>query len=241
MELLFLFLLFVVAFLYSSVGHGGGSGYLALMALFGMAPETMRLTSLTLNIFVSLIAFLAYYKAGYFRFRLLLPFLLTSIPLAFIGAGIKVNPTTFKIILGLFLLAAVGRMLFVTKSLSDTSNRPNFFLAMLIGALLGIFSGMIGIGGGIILSPLLLLMHWANMKETAAASSLFIFLNSIAGLSGLLQAGSIHDPRLWGWIIVALVGSVAGSYLGSNKIKSNGLKYILAATLLVASIKLFIV
>lgn len=241
MEYLFLFLLFVVAFLYSSVGHGGGSGYLALMALFGMAPETMRFTSLTLNIFVSLIAFLAYYKAGFFRFKLVFPFLVTSIPMAFIGAGIKINPTTFKIILGIFLLVAIGRMLFIPAALAGQSKRPHLLLSLLIGAILGIFSGMIGIGGGIILSPLLLLMHWANMKETAAASALFIFLNSVAGLSGLLHAGSVHDPHLLGWIGVALLGSIAGSYLGSFKIKTNGLKYILAATLLVASIKLFLV
>jgi len=241
MEYLFLFLLFVVAFLYSSVGHGGGSGYLALMALFGVAPETMRFTSLTLNIFVSLIAFLAYYKAGYFRYKLVLPFLLTSIPAAYLGAGIKIDPSTFKLILGIFLLIAIGRMLFIPNAVSDQSKRPNFAVAMIIGALLGLFSGMIGIGGGIILSPLLLLMHWANMKETAAASAIFIFLNSIAGLSGLLHAGSNFDPRLISWIAFALIGSLAGSYLGSSKINTNGLKYILAATLLVASIKLFLV
>jgi len=241
MEYLFLFLLLVVAFLYSSVGHGGGSGYLALMALFGMAPETMRVTSLTLNIFVSLIAFIAYYRAGYFRFKLVYPFLLTSIPMAFVGAGIQINPTAFKIILGIFLLAAIGRMLLVPNSLAEHTKRPHLLLAMVIGALLGLFSGMIGIGGGIILSPLLLLMHWANMKETATASALFIFLNSVAGLSGLLHAGSSLDPRLAGWIVVAFAGSMAGSYLGSSRFNTNKLKYILAATLLVASIKLFLV
>ncbi len=241
MEYLFLFLLFVVAFLYSSVGHGGGSGYLALMALFGMAPESMRSTSLTLNIFVSLIAFIAYYKGGYFRPRLVFPFLLTSIPMAYIGAGIKINPTTFKIILGIFLLIAIGRMLFIPNAVSEHSKRPPISVSLLIGALLGIFSGMIGIGGGIVLSPILLLMHWANMKETAAASALFIFLNSVAGLSGLLQAGFNYDTRLILWIMVGVLGSIAGSYSGSFKLQTNGLKYILAATLLVASIKLFII
>lgn len=241
MEYLFLFLLFVVAFLYSSVGHGGGSGYLALMALFGMAPESMRSTSLTLNIFVSLIAFLAYYKGGFFRPRLVFPFLLSSIPMAYVGAGIKIHPTTFKIILGIFLLIAIGRMLFIHNAVGESTRKPPFWVALLIGALLGLFSGMIGIGGGIILSPILLLMHWANMKETAAASALFIFLNSVAGLSGLLQAGFHYDARLLSWIVFGILGSMAGSYSGSFKLPATRLKYILAATLLVASIKLFFV
>lgn len=241
MEYLFLFLLFVVAFLYSSVGHGGGSGYLALMAIFGMAPESMRSASLTLNIFVSLIAFIAYYKGGYFRPRLVFPFLLGSIPLSFIGAGIKINPTTFKFILGIFLLVAIGRMLFIPNAISEHSKKPSFLLSLLIGAVIGIFSGMIGIGGGIILSPILLLMHWANMKETAAASALFIFLNSVAGLSGLLHSGFNYNSHIVSWIVMGVLGSIAGSYSGSFKLHTNALKYILAATLLVASIKLFLI
>ncbi len=241
MEYLFLISLLVVAFLYSSVGHGGGSGYLALMAIFGMAPETMRSTALTLNIFVSFIAFVAYYKGGYFRPKLIFPFLLTSIPMAFVGAGIKINPATFKIILGIFLLTAIGRMLFIPSAVTEQSKEPPFIVSLMIGAFLGLFSGMIGIGGGIILSPILLLMHWANMKETAAASALFIFLNSLSGLSGLVHAGYNFDSHLISWIIVGIIGSIAGSYSGSFRIQSNKLKYILAATLLVASIKLFLI
>ncbi len=241
MEYLFIISLFVVAFLYSSVGHGGGSGYLALMVLFGMAPETMRSTSLSLNIFVSLIAFLAYYKAGYFRPRLVFPFLVTSIPMSYLGALIKINPITFKIILGIFLLIAIGRMLLIPTAVSDNSKKPHFLIASAIGALLGLLSGMIGIGGGIILSPILLLMHWANMKETAAASAIFIFLNSFAGLFGLLQAGFNFNSHLITWIIIGILGSMAGSYSGSFKLEPDKLKYILAATLLVASIKLIVI
>lgn len=241
MEYLFVFLLFTVAFLYSSVGHGGGSGYLALMALFGMAPETMRPTSLSLNVFVSLVAFLAYYKAGYFRPRLVFPFLVTSVPMAYVGALIKINPFNFKIILGIFLLAAIGRMLFIPSSVSGKSTPPPLVASFLIGAVLGLFSGMIGIGGGIILSPVLLLMHWANMKETAAASALFIFLNSVAGLIGLFQGEFVVGPHWLIWVVAGVLGSLAGSYSGSFRMKSEGLKYILAVTLLVASLKLFII
>lgn len=241
MEYIFLVSLFVIAFLYSSVGHGGGSGYLALMALAGIAPAFMRSTSLTLNIFVSLISFIAYLNAGYFRPALIIPFLLSSIPMAFVGALLPIQPTLYKIILGIFLLVAIARMLFTPNAVSEQSEKPPFLLALLIGAILGLLSGMIGIGGGIILSPILILLHWANMKEAAAASALFIFLNSISGLIGLFHTGFNFDPHIISWIVVGVAGGIAGSYSGSFKIHSNQLKYILAAVLLVASIKLFMI
>jgi len=240
MEYLFLVSLFVIAFLYSSVGHGGGTGYLALLALFGIAPVFMKSTALTLNVFVSAIAFFSYYKAGYFKWKLVFPFLITSIPFAYLGALMIVNPSTYKIILGIFLLFAVARMLFVPKAVTETSEKMPWFLALAIGAVLGLFSGMIGIGGGIILSPLIILFHWANVKESAAASALFIFLNSISGLFGLAVSGFTLDPRIFVWIIVGVVGGIAGSYLGSFRIKPEKLKFMLAAVLLLASIKLFI-
>lgn len=241
MEYIFLVSLFVIAFLYSSVGHGGGSGYLALMALAGIAPVFMRSTSLTLNIFVSLIAFIAYFNAGYFRPALIIPFLFSSIPMAYVGALLPIQPTLYKIILGIFLLVAIARMLFNPNAVSEQSEKPPFLLALLIGAVLGLLSGMIGIGGGIILSPILILLHWANMKEAAAASALFIFLNSISGLIGLFHSSFNFDPHIISWIVVGVAGGIAGSYSGSFKIHSNQLKYILAAVLLVASIKLFMI
>lgn len=240
MEYLFLISLFVIAFLYSAVGHGGGTGYLALLALFGVAPEFMKSTALTLNVFVAAIAFFSYYKAGFFRWKLIFPFLITSIPFAYAGALLKVNPSTYKIILGIFLLIAVARMLFVPKAVTETTEKLPFFLALAIGAVLGFFSGMIGIGGGIILSPIIILFHWANVKESAAASALFIFLNSISGLFGLATGGFTLEPRIIVWILVGITGGIAGSYLGSFRIKSDKLKFVLAAVLLVASIKLFI-
>ena len=241
MEYIFLVSLFVIAFLYSSVGHGGGSGYLALMALAGFAPQFMRSTSLTLNIFVSMIAFIAYFKAGYFRFTLILPFLLSSIPMAYFGALLPIQPTVYKIILSLFLLGAIARMLFIPNAVSEQPGKPSLPVALLIGAVLGLLSGMIGIGGGIILSPVLILFHWANMKQAAAASALFIFLNSISGLIGLFQTGFNYDPHIISWIVVGVAGGIAGSYSGSFKIHADKLKYILATVLLVASIKLLLV
>lgn len=241
MEYIFLVSLFVIAFLYSSVGHGGGSGYLALMALFGIAPEFMRSTSLTLNVFVSLIAFIAYFKAGYFRSTLIIPFLISSIPLSYIGAMLPIQPTVYKIILGIFLLIAIARMLFIPNAISEHSKNPPFLVAVLIGAVLGLLSGMIGIGGGIILTPILILLHWANMKEAAAASAIFIFLNSVSGLIGLFHSGFNYDPHIVSWIVVGVFGGIAGSYSGSFKMQTNKLKYTLAFVLLVASIKLFLI
>lgn len=240
MDFLLLVCLFAVAVLYSSIGHGGGSGYLALFAIFGIAPFYMKPTALTLNLFVSAIAFFSYYKAGHFRLRLIVPFLITSIPSAYAGGLIHVDPRIYKIILGVFLLIAIGRMLIVPKAVNEASGRPNFFLALAIGAILGFFSGMIGIGGGIILSPLLLLLHWANLKETAAASALFIFLNSASGLAGAFQSGFALEPRVVYWILAGIAGALAGSYAGSFKLNNVRLKYLLSFVLLFASFKLFV-
>jgi uncharacterized protein len=240
MEYVFLALLFVIAFLYSSVGHGGASGYLALMALFGIAPAFMKSTSLSLNVFVAGIAFLAYTRAGYFSFRLILPFLITSVPMAFAGAMIKVKPDVYEVILGIFLLFAVARMLFTPGAIAEHPSKPPFLLSLFIGALLGFFSGMIGIGGGIILSPLLILFHWATVKESAAVSALFIFLNSLSGLLALRMSGLNYEPRLLLWIAIGLLGGIAGSYSGSVWLNQGKLKVVLSAILLMASIKLFI-
>jgi uncharacterized membrane protein YfcA len=240
MEYLFLASFFIIAFLYSSVGHGGASGYLAVMALFGIAPLYMKSTALSLNIFVSAIAFIAYYKAGYFRIKLIVPFLVTSIPMAYLGASLSINSNVFKAILALFLLAAVARMLFVPKSVDDNSKKLSFFLALFIGSILGFFSGLIGIGGGIILSPLLILMHWANIKEAAAASAIFIFLNSLSGFLALIHTGVHFGPHIVVCISIGIIGGAAGSYSGSMKLNAEKLKYFLAGVLLLASIKLFI-
>lgn len=241
MDILFPILVFVIAFLYSSVGHGGASGYLALMALFGVAPESMRSTSLALNVFVAGIAFISYYRAGHFQLKLILPFIAASVPCAFLGALVKINPSVYKIILGIFLLFAVGRLLFVPKAITGSSSAPPLWIALLTGAILGFFSGMIGIGGGIILSPLLILLHWAGMKETAAASAFFILLNSVSGLAALNINGLHFENQMIIWIVMGILGGLAGSYSGSFKIKPVLLRYPLALVLLVASIKLLLV
>lgn len=238
-ELFFLNILIVIAFLYSSVGHGGASGYLALMSIFSMSPIIMRPSALTLNLFVAGIAFISFYRGGYFRCKTLVPFIITSMPAAYFGASVEINPHLYKIILGIFLLIAVGRMLMVhNRKFEDTREIPIQW-ALIIGAVLGFFSGMIGIGGGIILTPLLLLFRWANVKEAAAASALFIFLNSGAGLLSLLQTGFSYDPVIIIWIAGGIIGGYLGSYTGSFRFSNNALRYVLAGVLIVASAKLF--
>lgn len=238
MEILFLGLVFLMAVLYSSVGHGGASGYLALMAIFSFSPEFMRPSALVLNIFVSSIALFSYYKNGHFRMRLLLPFIITSVPFAFLGGLLTVDPKTYKIILGIFLIFAIARMLYQPKNQNDERNYANKYAAYIIGAFLGFLSGLIGIGGGIILSPIIILLNWGTMKQTAAVSAAFILVNSISGLIGQFSQGIQLAPEIGYMLAAAIVGGIIGSYLGSYKISNKVLKYALSVVLTFASFKL---
>lgn len=237
-EVLFLGLVFLMAVLYSSVGHGGASGYLALMAIFSFSPEFMRPSALVLNVFVSSIALFTYYKNGHFRLKLLLPFIIASVPFAFLGGLLTVNPKTYKIILGLFLVIAITRMIYRPKNRSEEIRAINNPLALAIGIILGFFSGLIGIGGGIILSPIIILFKWGTMKETAAVSAAFILVNSIAGLTGQFSQGIQLAPEIGYMLAAAISGGVLGSYMGSYKITDSTLKYALSVVLTFASFKL---
>lgn len=237
-EIFIICCIMIVSFFYSSVGHGGASGYLAIMTLFGLEPQLLRTSALLLNIFVSGIAFYQYYRKGYFRWKPFAAFAMSSIPAAFLGGLIIINPDVYKKILGVCLLFAVFRMLFFLKEKDFVKKRVSIFAGVLIGAVLGFVSGIIGVGGGIFLSPVLLLFHWADMKETAAVSALFIFVNSIAGMLGILSTGLSFYPQIMIWIFAALAGGIIGSYYGSSKITGKVLKYILSLVLTFASIKL---
>lgn len=243
MELIMIFyvLLFLVAFLYASVGHGGASGYLALMAIFSIAPEVMKPTALLLNLFVSLISFIQFYRGGYFRLKLFLPFALASVPLAFVGGMVTVHAAVYKQILGALLLMPVVRFLFFSNIKVDELKKESTLLAILIGAAIGFLSGLIGIGGGIILSPVLLLLRWSDMKQTAAISALFIFVNSLAGLAGQFTKGIHFTTDMYVYVIVAFAGGVCGAYFGSVKFKQVILKYMLAVVLGIAAVKLLLV
>jgi uncharacterized protein len=240
MEILFLIALFFIAYIYSSVGHGGASGYLALMALFSIEPSMMRSSALILNLFVAGIAFLTFYKAGYFRQRIVLPFLITSVPMSYLGAMISIDAGLYRIILGILLVLAIVRIIFSFKE-GDKTKSPPVLAGLIAGAVLGLVSGIVGIGGGIILSPLLLIMRWANVKEAAAASAIFILLNSASGLVSLGIQGNLGlDQNIFLWAVLGTVGALAGSYTGGYKLSMSSLKYILSMVLLMASMKLLI-
>jgi len=240
MESLFLFysLLFLVAFFYSSVGHGGASGYLALMAIFSFSPEVMKPTALLLNLFVSLVSFIQFYRGGHFNFKLFLPFALASVPMAYVGGLITIDADIYKKILGLLLLIPIIRFLFFANIKVEEIKKSNVFLSLIIGGTIGFLSGLIGIGGGILLSPVLLLLKWSDMKQTAAISALFIFVNSLSGLAGQLTKGIHFSPDMFAYVAIAFVGGICGAYFGSMKFNQNILKYLLAIVLIMASYKL---
>jgi len=236
---LFLIILPIISFLYSSVGHGGASGYLALMALFSFAPETMKPTALLLNLFVAGISFYYYFKGGFFNKKLFLVFALASIPFAFWGGTIDIDASIYKKILAVLLIFAILKMLNVFGKESATIKDIKLWKGLLLGGSIGFFSGLIGIGGGIILSPVILLFHWGKMKEAAAVSALFIWVNSAAGLMGQLYSGITLQKESVLLVGIALIGGILGGYYGSKKINNKQLRYILAFVLIMACGKLF--
>ncbi|OBQ55321.1 sulfite exporter TauE/SafE family protein [Tamlana sp. s12] len=236
---IFLAILPIVSFLYSSVGHGGASGYLALMALFSFAPETMKPTALLLNLFVAGISFYYYYKAGFFNKKLFITFAIASIPLAFLGGTIEVDASIYKKILAVLLIFAILKMLNVFGKENDKIKEVKLWQGLVVGGIIGFFSGLIGIGGGIILTPVILLLHWGKMKEAAAVSALFIWVNSAAGLIGQISSGVTIEKESFLLVAIALIGGVLGGYYGSKKINNTKLRYILAFVLIIACAKLF--
>ncbi len=242
-ENIFVFLLILpfVSFFYASVGHGGASGYLALMALFSVTPELMKPTALLLNLFVAALAFYYYYKEGYFNKKLFLYFAIASIPMSIIGGYIEVDATIYKNILAVLLLFAILKMLNIFGKESNVIRELKLWQGIVIGGIIGFFSGLIGIGGGIILSPIILLFHWGKMKEAAAVSALFIWVNSAGGLLGQLSSGVSLNIESFGLVAIALIGGFFGAYYGSKKMNNQSLRYLLAMVLVIACIKLFYV
>ncbi len=238
---LFLILIFIMAFLYASVGHGGASGYLAIMALLSVSPEVMKPTALILNLFVSLTAFIHYYKGNHFIAKIFLPLAIASVPLSFLGGMITLEDKIYKIILGLFLFIPIIRFLiYEMKEVTEIKSNQTG-LSLFLGGSIGFVSGLIGIGGGIVLSPLLVMLKWTNLKQTAAISALFIFVNSLAGIVGQSTKGLHFDNEMIYYIIVAFVGGYIGAYYGANKFNQKYLRIVLALILLIAAVKLIVV
>jgi uncharacterized protein len=239
-QIIIVFAIFAVALLYSSVGHAGASGYLAVMALFAIAPEITKPTALILNLFVAMIAFVQFYRAGNFDWKVFLPFAIGSIPMAFIGGMIHLPTAIYKIILGIALILAAVRLAINLKSDNETKT-PEFWVCLLIGAILGFVSGLIGIGGGIFLTPILLLTNWTETKKAAGISALFILVNSISGLLGAYASINLLPTTVWYWIAAAIVGGFIGSTLGSYRFNSQTLRRVLAFGLIIAGGKLIFV
>jgi len=230
----------LIAVLYSMVGHGGASGYIAVFSIFAYPIAIIRQDALILNILVSGIAFFQFHKAGFFQFKKFLPFVLGSVPLALLGGSIQLSAEWFKIALGILLLVpALWFWIQKSDNVVQTKKMP-WILAVLIGATLGFISGLTGIGGGVFLSPILILGKWEGQKQTAALSAPFIFINSIAGLVGSLE----HQPQLDNSIalfaMVCVLGGIVGSIIGAWKFKPQMLKKMLGIVLLIASIKLLL-
>ena len=229
----------LIALLYASVGHGGASGYLALMALMGQAPAEMLPAALWLNLLVSAVATVQYARAGHFAWRLFLPFALVSVPMAYLGARITLEAETYERLLALCLLLAALRLLGVFGA-PTTATRPVHRLgAPVLGAGIGLIAGLVGIGGGVLLSPVLLLLRWSDAHRTAAVSAPFILVNSAAGLIGLQAVGPPAGLHI-GWLFAALAGALLGSTLGARVLPDLRLRQVLGAVLLLASAKLLL-
>ena len=228
-----------IALLYSSVGHGGASGYLAVMALLGVAPAVMRPTALSLNVLVAGLATYHFARAGFFSWRLFWPFALTSIPLAAVGGALALPDPIYKRVVGVALLVAAGHLLWTAHSAPEPGVRPpRAALAVVVGAGLGLLSGLTGVGGGIFLSPLLLAAGWAGVRETAAASAAFILVNSIAGLAGFAASGgAFPGTGVAALAVAAGAGGWTGSRLGSRRLARPTIRRLLAIVLVLAGVK----
>src|SRR5213596_673114 len=237
-HLIFLFLAVgVIAFLYSSVGHAGASGYIAMMTLFGLAPGVIRLTALVLNILVASIGTFQFWRAGHFSWKLFWPFVLLSIPAAYVGGYLQPTASILRILIGIVLLSSAARLMFRRSDPPQTfpPSRPT---ALSIGAGLGFLAGLTGTGGGIFLTPLLLFFRWAHIRQAAAVSALFIWVNSIAGLIGYFTA--VHSVPTLGIVLgaAAIVGGFVGSRLGSRHFPTRTISILLAIVLTIAGAKL---
>ena len=227
----------IIAFLYSSVGHAGASGYIAVMALFGLAPNVIRPTALVLNILVAIIGSFHFWRAGHFSWKIFWPFALLSVPAAYLGGYVQLPVAILRTVIGIVLLLSAARLFFRRRDPDDISPPPAP-RAVAIGAGLGFLSGLTGTGGGIFLTPLLLFCHWARTKQASAVSALFILVNSIAGLIGFISAKQSVPTLAITLAAAAIGGGAIGSYLGSRRFPVRTIAILLATVLVVAGCKL---
>jgi uncharacterized membrane protein YfcA len=231
----------LAACLYAMVGHGGASAYLALMVFWEITPNAMKPLALVLNMFVSLIAFFQFYKQHLFSWKLFIPLIICSIPAAFLGGTISISDVLYKRILAMLLLFTAIRFFYPLQEGTENEKAKRIWILYASGISIGFVSGLIGIGGGVLLTPVLVLFKFCTIKVAGGISALFIFFNSLAGLAGqgfttLAWIDSYSMLLLW-----VIIGGSIGAYLGSNYLPPKVLKKLLAIVLLIASIKLLLV
>jgi uncharacterized membrane protein YfcA len=228
---------FLVALLYSSVGHAGASGYIAVMSLLNLAPAEIKPIALALNILVATIGSWQFWRAGHFSWKLFWPFAILAVPFAFVGGYLNLPTRAFKVVVGIVLL--VSAVQFLVRPPAEGDPRPPAKpLALGVGAGLGLLSGLTGTGGGIFLTPLLIFMRWARTKTASATSALFILLNSMAGLLGNVSATQTFPKFGLSLLAAAGVGGLIGSHLGSRRLEPTVIKRLLAVVLVIAGLKL---
>ena len=242
-ELLAALLFFAVAALYSSVGHAGASGYIAAMALLGFAPEQLRPTALALNLLVGGIGLFRFWRGGHVRWRNVLPFVFASAPAAYFAARIQLPVQTYSLLLGFVLLAAAAGV-FHSAARAERSDaeaegrRVPWLAGLLLGAAIGVLSGLTGTGGAIFLTPLLLFAHWMPTREASGTSVAFVWINSLTALAGLLQATGTLPQALPLWLVAVAIGALLGTQLGLKWLPVKGLRYALGVVLVIAAGKL---
>ncbi len=234
-------LFLLVAMLYSSVGHAGASAYLGVMALYGLSPAVMKPTALALNVLVAIVATAKFYRAGRFSFELFWPFAITSIPAAFVGGALSLPTKWYDWLVGIVLLYAAVWMFRSARTAAKTLIHPPPLAAALIaGLLIGFLSGLTGVGGGIFLSPLLLMMGWAETRATSAVAAAFILVNSVAGLLGHVSSIRALPPSIPFWAIAVVIGGWVGAEYGSKRLATPALRQLLSLVLVVAGFKLIL-
>lgn len=242
-------LILLAATTYSAVGHAGASAYIAAMALYGLAPAVMKPTALVLNIFVAIYTTWRMHRAGLTDFKMVWPFVLGSIPLAYVGGAIHIPPQWYRLLIGAMLLFAAYRLWIGAKPASgdsehsthDAERAPPFAAAFLIGAAIGLLSGLTGTGGGIFLSPILVMMHWTSIRKASGIAAPFILVNSLAGLAGNLSLTRSLPSELPYFLLAAIIGALLGAQLGTSWLPPHILRRVLALVLLVAALKFMLV
>lgn len=238
-------LIFLVALLYSCVGLAGGSGYLAVMGIFSVAPDVMKPAALFLNVLVASVATFRYYRAGSFSWKIFWPLGLSSTPLAFLGGYVSIPASFFNPIVGFILLFAAYRLVLPDSNAANEPPIPSepasFASAAVLGGGVGFLSGLTGIGGGIFLRPALHYMRWAEPRLVSGISAMFIFVNSVAGLMGSLSKTLEFPGFIYGWAVAALAGGMIGSGIGSVRLGDTAIKRMLGAVLLFAGVKMMLV